>query len=156
MLHETTRDKLYFEIKEIDRLLKDVEPLILLCKNKKPDLIETMAAATVLHSFYNGIENIFLIIAKEVDGKLPSGKKWHKTLLEQMGEITDARNKIILDETILRLNEYLIFRHFFRHAYSYRLKWEEMEVLILELMNIWRMVKLEINEFIKNDKQNKI
>jgi hypothetical protein len=133
---------------EIDKLLVDVDPLLLLCKEKNPDLIETMAAAAVLHSFYNGLENIFFHIAKEYDKSIPSGNKWHKKLLEQM--ITGKNRKPVLsDEIYQKLNEYLIFRHFFRHAYSYRLDWDEMQELVLNIGNIWTQVKAEITDFLK-------
>ena len=78
-----------------------------------------MAAASTLHSFYNGVENIFLIIAKEFDESLPDGQKWHKKLIEQMRK-NEIRDEIISEDSLLRLSEYLLFRHFFRHAYSFR------------------------------------
>lgn len=144
MLHE----KIIFEMSEIDKLLNGVGPLLLLCKQRKPDLIETMASAAVLHSFYNGLENIFLNIAKDYDKSIPGGNKWHKKLLEQM--ITGITRKPVLSEEIYqKLNEYLIFRHFFRHAYSYRLDWDEMKELVLNIESVWTQVKAEITDFLK-------
>ena len=140
-------DKIIFEISEIDKLLNDVEPLLLLCKQRNPDLIETMASAAVLHSFYNGLENIFVHIAKDFDNSVPGGNKWHKKLLEQM--ITGINRKPVLsEENYQKLNEYLIFRHFFRHAYSYRLDWDEMRELVLNIKTVWAKVKAEITDFL--------
>jgi hypothetical protein len=36
------------------------------------------ALASVLHSFYNGLENIFLSIARHVDQQVPTGDRWHR------------------------------------------------------------------------------
>jgi hypothetical protein len=49
--------KVLFEISQIDKLIGDSKPLFDLCKLKTPDFIEMSAAAMILHSFYNGIEN---------------------------------------------------------------------------------------------------
>ena len=143
MLPNKTIEKISFEIGEIDKLIEQSMPLISLCKIKTPDFIEIMAAATVLHSFYNGIENIFVVIAKEVDKKIPDGQKWHKVLLEQMQD-----NGIISEEVLFEISKYLLFRHFFRHAYSFRLEWEEMNELVYEIENTWIKLKEELNKFI--------
>jgi hypothetical protein len=59
-------------------LFGDARPLFDLCKIRTPDFVEMLAAAMILHSFYNGIENILGLILKYYDGKLPDGNKWHK------------------------------------------------------------------------------
>jgi hypothetical protein len=56
--------KIRFEIKQIDNLLKNAAPLISILKLRNPDFVELSAAGSVLHSFYNGIENIFIMILK--------------------------------------------------------------------------------------------
>jgi len=144
-----SHDKIIFEMSEIDKLLNEVEPLLLLCKQRNPDLIETMASAAVLHSFYNGLENIFFHIAKDYDNSIPDGIKWHKKLLEQMRTGIN-RKPVLSQENYQKLNEYLIFRHFFRHAYSYRLDWDEMKELLLNIENVWADVKAEITDFLKD------
>jgi hypothetical protein len=53
-----------------------------LCKIRVPDIIEKSAMALLLQSFYNGIENILIIIVKYFDGKLPNSSKRHKELLK--------------------------------------------------------------------------
>jgi len=59
--------KLLFEISQIDKLLNDSKPLFDLYTLKTPDFIEMSASAMVLHSFYNGIENILILIFKHYD-----------------------------------------------------------------------------------------
>jgi len=43
-----------------------------------------------LHGFYAGIERIFVSIAREVDGSVPSGSDWHRDLLTQIVECTSG------------------------------------------------------------------
>lgn len=40
----------------------------------------------VLDDWYLAVENIFKIIAIEIDGGIPSGKSWHKDLLIQVSQ----------------------------------------------------------------------
>ena len=49
------------------------------------------------------------------------------------------------------LEKYLLFRHFIRHAYSAELDWNEMGSLIKEIENIWKIIKTDFEEFIKNN-----
>jgi hypothetical protein len=82
-LDEKLKKKIAFEISQIDKLLNDSKPLLDLCKLKMPDFIEISAAALLLHSFYNGIENILRLIIKTYDTELPNDTKWHMELLEK-------------------------------------------------------------------------
>ena len=77
-LRDTVRQKLQHEIRQIDQLMESFKPLLDVVTVREPDLIELSALATVLHSFYGGIENIFTTIGKNVDSRVPTGTKWHK------------------------------------------------------------------------------
>jgi hypothetical protein len=133
--------KIKHEIGQIDDLLESFGPLLAITRTRDPDLVERSALATVLHSFYNGIENIFSIVAKQVDGRLPDGSKWHRDLLIQMSEQNNTRQAIIDSEQYNVLLQYLSFRHYFRHSYSYRLDWTQMRSLVIEIEVTWRGVK---------------
>lgn len=63
-MHEDLIFKVENEIKQIEKLLSTHDSLIKLCKIKNPDSTEIRDAGSILHSFYNGIEKIFLFIAK--------------------------------------------------------------------------------------------
>lgn len=76
--------RIEFEISEIGTLFETYELLLDNTRNREPDLVEIAALVTVLHSFYNGVEKIFLSIAKYVDDFIPTENKWHKELLMQM------------------------------------------------------------------------
>ena len=142
--------KILFEIEQIDQLILDSSPLFGLCKIREPDFIERCGIALILHSFYNGIENIMLLIVKNRDDGLFNGTKWHKTLLSKIFEKTDKEINILRDELKIPLNEYMQFRHFVRHTYGFQLKWEKMKNLLLDMNAVWELVKEDIKLYIKN------
>jgi hypothetical protein len=149
-LDEAISKKIAFEIAQIDEAIDSAKPLLDLCKLREPDLIEKSAAALLLHSFYNGIENILIIILKNIDPELPNGIKWHKELLDKSFEETTNRKNIFRKEIQEALSDYLEFRHFIRHNYGFHIKWEKMEDLVNELENIWVITKEDLTTFIEN------
>lgn len=145
---EKVTSQIEFEIEQIDTLLESYAALLERAQQGKPNLIEQTALASVLHSFYNGIENIFLRIAKQIDDEVPSGERWHQDLLQQMAKRSLARKAVLSARLKNHLADYLGFRHFFRHSYSFFLEWEEMEKLVTPLADVWQQVKKEINRFV--------
>lgn len=59
------------ECKKVNKLFEDYEPLLDKLKDHPPDFIEIGSLAMMLHSFYNGLENIFSRIARKIDKSLP-------------------------------------------------------------------------------------
>jgi hypothetical protein len=147
-LDEGIRQKIEFEINLIDEALNGSKPLLDLCRLREPDYVERAAVALLLHSFYNGIENILLIISKNIEIVLPSGIKWHKELLDKSFEETNGRKNVFRKENREILNEYLSFRHFVRHNYGFQIKWKKMEALAKGVEKVWEMAREDINTFI--------
>lgn len=83
-MDEKVASQISFEIGQIDELLKSYSDLLKQTQTQTPNLVEITALASVLHSFYNGLENIFLTIAKKIDQKVPETTHWHRDLLTQM------------------------------------------------------------------------
>ena len=150
-MDEVIKIKINHEISRIDKSLGDVRPLLDLCKIKEPDIIEMTAAAQVLHSFYNGVESIIVLFFKYMNEKLPNDLSWHKTLLEMAFGTNSQNIKIFNDEIKKKLEKYLLFRHFIRHAYSSELDWNVMEPLVKEIEDIWQMVKTNFKTFMENN-----
>lgn len=137
------------EIDLIDELLSSHNILLEKTKSASLSRIEISATATVLHSFYNGIENIFLRIANRLDNKIPSSEFWHKELLEQMKEKYPEREPVISYNLCEKLKLYLGFRHFFRHSYAFQFNWEKLNELVMELVDTYNQFKEEIGRFKK-------
>ena len=118
------------ELAQLRQLFAEHRPLLLLVRTRPPDGIERSALAAMLHSFYTGIENLFKRIAIECDGGLPSGAAWHRALLDSMATASTSRPAVISKALHNRLTEYLQFRHVFRQAYAFQLRWEKMQALV--------------------------
>jgi len=147
MLPEKTKLKIQLEIEQIDKLIETYSDLLQKCVQSEPDKIEIAALGSVLHSFYNGLENIFSVIAKEVDETLPQGFSWHKELLIQISNKTLTRNAVLPEATREKLANYLAFRHFYRHSYSFFLDWNELKPLICDLNSVWKEVRESLDKF---------
>jgi hypothetical protein len=141
------RQDILDSIADIEELLSSYDVLFMCVNQRTPDKIELAALGSVLQSFYNGVEGVFLLIAKQVDGNVPIDPAWHQALQNQMTEANAKRVAVLSSETADRLSMYMKFRHFFRHAYSFQLSWPRMEQLVQDLMPVWSAVKEEILKF---------
>ena len=146
-MSETISERIQRDVLLIDQLLAAYDDLLLQVEQKPPDLVQVTALASVLHSFYNGLESIFVTIAKEVDGTVPTGDRWHRDLLEQMGEANEFRGVVLPSPVLSQIQNYLAFRHYYRHAYSFFLRWEELRELVLPLTAVWSQTKAALNQF---------
>jgi len=147
-LAEKVASQVIFEIGQINQLLSAYADLWERAQENTPNLVELTAIASVLHSFYNGLENIFLSIAKGLDQQVPSGAQWHRDLLEQMTQQTTDRPSVISSKVVQKLADYLGFRHFYRHSYSFFLDWEEMENLVIALPEVWEQTRKALQDFL--------
>ncbi len=137
--------RIEFETQQIDRLLEEYGELLTRALRQTPDLVEVTAIASVLHSFYTGVENIFNCIAELVDDRVPSGPQSHSLLLDQMASSCGGRDAILTEDLHRQLYEYLGFRHFYRHGYSFFLEWEKMEELVEPLTGAWDQLKQQLH-----------
>ncbi len=142
------KEQIKFKINDIDKLFSEYELIFKKIEEETPDLFDMTILGSVLHSFYNGLENIFEIIAKNIDNNVPSGNKSHQELLHQMASENSNRNEILTEELYLKLREYATFRHFYRDAYSFQLNWKKMKPLIDDIHIVWKEVKQSLENFI--------
>lgn len=143
------KEQIKFNINEIDKLLMEYDLIFKKVKMHVPDIFDMTILGSVLHSFYNGVEKIFEIIAKNVDNKVPIGNKSHQELLRQMLISTDKRGPIIDECIYINLREYATFRHFYRHAYSFQMNWEKMRGLVENIHLIWKDLKQSLEKICK-------
>ena len=76
---------------------------------------ELAAIATFIHNCYNGIENILKRILSFNQIEMKETPTWHKDLLKTSLDIG-----IVTNDLYSSLSDYLSFRHFFVHAYSFK------------------------------------
>lgn len=140
-------EKITDAVKDLERFFSSYELLLMYAEKNDPDLTELTALGAVLHSFYNGVEGIFHLVAKLIDDFVPSDSTWHFSLLKQMTEKTTTRKPLISEDTANVLRQYIRFRHFFRHAYAFRLDWIVMKPLVHDVEDVWSNVKREMKTF---------
>lgn len=106
------------------------------------------SVALNLHSFYSGIERLFEMIAKFVDGGIPDGKTWHRDLVMLMTEeIDEVRPAVIGRESFSYLDELRRFRHLVRNVYTMNLSSKRIEPLVFGLFEHWPRLRAELLAF---------
>ncbi|MFP4522103.1 MAG: hypothetical protein ACLFQK_08165 [Fibrobacterota bacterium] len=124
---------------------------LLLKKAEELNCHEVRAEAMYIHDFYNSVENIFKFIAEELNGGIPKGESWHKTLLIEMkSDIPSIRKRIISNELYGMLEEILKFRHIVRNSYGIYLKSVRVRKISVITKKAAEQIKKEISLFIKN------
>ena len=135
---------------QLRHLLDTHRSLLIKCERVTADPIELSALAAVLHSFYTGIENIFKRIALTLDGGLPEGEIWHRRLLDSMATASSVRSAVISQSLRDNLRGYLDFRHVFRHAYTFELRWQKMSGLVINCASVFRQLETEFDAFLES------
>jgi hypothetical protein len=142
-------DKAELELKRLQELVEINLQIFNRFSGKEPDKIEKIALAALLHSFYNGIENIFRCVANEFNEELPRGAHWHQQLLNSMALATKNRKAVITEQLKNSLKENLAFRHTFRSIYALEIEWGKMEQLARSMPVIFEEFKKEFQAFLR-------
>lgn len=131
------------EFENIDAVVSELFSFVSTEKSEYsiPDLA---AIATFIHNFYNGIENILKRVVSFKQLEIKDSPTWHKDLLK-----TASDAGIISSELYGTLSDYLSFRHFFVHAYSFTLKWEELRPIVDKTTTTLENFKSAIYNFIE-------
>ena len=133
------RDRVEAEYEAIDNIFSMLpgKPI------SKLSQLELAGMATLIHNFYNGVENILKEILKSRSIDIPAGLSWHQELL-----IKAKEEKIISDVLADKLKEFLAFRHFFSHAYALDLHPSRIESLSEKIEKTFEHFKVEVNRII--------
>lgn len=135
------------ELAALNRGAQKMEEL-LANRAQPPTWVELYAMAGMLHEFYNGVERIFERIVVSLGEELPQGAYWHADLLNQVVVSQAGRRPAIIDDALrARLQEYLRFRHFFRHAYGYTLEWNPLRWLVEQMSPTLTMLREQLQLF---------
>ena len=101
-----------------------------------------------LQSFYQGVERCLALIAKTVDGRVPSGEQWHQELLAQMAvEVEGVRPAVICEDTKAELDRLRRFRHVARNVYTFQLSPDKISGLVLGLPRVAELIQADLEAF---------
>ena len=112
--------------------------------------MELRGIGDILHDLYTGAERIFVRIAPELNGGLPSGLSWHRELLHTMSlDLPSIRPPLLRPQTARALEEFLRFRHLFRNLYGFELEWDRLRVLLRRVPRVWRSLRHDLEHFVR-------
>ena len=112
------------QIKEIEKIYRAIEDRE---KGAKTDQATLESLGYKLHNLYCAFEDLFKIVAQYFENQIEDVARYHKELLRRLSlSIEGVRPALISEKTYKLLDELRAFRHFFRHAYSYELRYEKI------------------------------
>lgn len=147
-MSEKLKKQVRVELEQLNELLETHETLLNKVRSQEPDPIELSALAAMLHAFYTGSENLFKRVTIEIDGGLEKSEFWHQELLKNMANRNENRPSVISQALMEKLRPYLDFRHVFRQAYTFQLRWSKMSALVLECREVFARLEKELGVFL--------
>ena len=137
------REKIEKTIERIGRALEKIDVLPIDAR----EFIERALAAD-LTEVYTGFEKIFEQIAKEVDKYIPSGGRWHNSLLTQMAARRSERPPVVSAVTQRRLRQLLKFRNKANNIYGDELVYDNVLTHAKRVGKLFDNVSKEQDAFI--------
>jgi hypothetical protein len=137
------------ECKLIDRNLEGLKDL--LQKNPVQSKDHNLRAeGSYIHDFYNSAENLFRMVAEELNGGIPRGESWHRLLLIEMkSKIETKRGPLISESLYQMLDTCLRFRHLFRNSYGVLLDPEKTRETANIVLQAEKQLKEEFDSFLR-------
>ncbi len=112
------------------------------------DSMALRSIGSILHDFYSAAENVFKVIARDIDDSLPSHMDWHRSLLTQMSmPLNTRRPRVLRGETVDALDEFRSFRHVFRNVYGFALDPDRLQLLLRRFRRAVDMLENDLHEF---------
>ena len=137
------------ELPDIEASLRKAEKSWGLAKEVESDPDAFLdSVALNMHAFYSGLERLFELIARHVDGFAPQSASWHREVLYQMAkDLTELRPAVISAETAKKLDQCRRFRHLVRNLYTMSLEAEKISGLVESLDEFWPRLYEELTAF---------
>ncbi|NOX63200.1 MAG: antitoxin [Chloroflexi bacterium] len=147
-VYQELAERIRGELPDLERLMQRTQDAWVHAHRWPEEFAYLDSAALNLHGFYSGLERLFELIARHVDGQIPAGKTWHRDLLRQMAQdIEDVRPAVIGQSSMQALDELRRFRHLVRNVYTTNLSPDRMANLISSLPKLWPRLRAELLAF---------
>ncbi|MFP4062461.1 MAG: antitoxin [Halochromatium sp.] len=139
------------ELKKLARLeqsFEQIEAKLVLPPDQVPDY-DRGAIGYLLHSFYNGCENIFRAIARFFENDL-GADSWHADMLRRMTLEIEGYRPAVIDNALFQvLNDFRGFRHVFRNNYGFELDWERERLVARRFPQALVELRAQIQVFLE-------
>jgi hypothetical protein len=144
------REDLRAEIEAFDALVAEAARCLSDLASRAPSYLELRGAGDIIHDYYNAVERFLERVAVEMNGGLPGGPDSHARLLARMSrEVAGVRPAVLGAESRRQLEEYLRFRHLFRHRYGFELDWDKLVPLLLGIRDRSSDVRDDLDGFVQ-------
>lgn len=103
-----------------------------------------------LHNLYCAFEDLFKIVANFFENHIEDKSKYHRELLLRMKiSIEGIRPALLSKESYKLLDSLRAFRHVFRHAYSYELDQQKVDIIVEDVLKLKDLYEREIDYFLE-------
>ena len=131
----------------IDRIYEEIQHR---SKGYETNVERMESLAYQLHNLYCAFEDLMKIVANEFENRISERSDWHIQLLRRMmTDIPNIRPALFSQENFFLLDELRAFRHWFRHAYSYRIEPEKLGIVLRKAIELRERFGVDIQQFIK-------
>ncbi|MDI6783927.1 MAG: hypothetical protein QME64_07515 [bacterium] len=135
------QEKVTAELENISKVLVELEKV----KDRpNKDTVVLVGLGGFLQNIYTGIENILKQLLSDKNIQIPETSTWHKDLLN-----LSVESNILTKQTADKLGQYLYFRHFFTHTYSFLIDESKLMPLIDNIPFVYSAFKREIDSFLE-------
>lgn len=108
------------------------------------------AEASYIHDFYNSAENLFRLVAEELNGGIPRGESWHRLLLIEMKSTIRSSRGPVISEPLYELPDVCLrFRHLFRNSYGVFLDPSKTRQTSRIVLQAETLLKREFEDFVE-------
>lgn len=139
---------------EIETQIKEIEKIFLEIEDRKKGAsrskVKLESLAYKLHNLYCAFEDLFKIVARYFENQVEDISRFHKEFLKRMSiSVEGVRPALLSEEVFKLLDELRAFRHYFRHAYSYELRYERLKPVIEAACKLRELYRKDIDRFLR-------
>jgi hypothetical protein len=114
------------------------------------DDVQLESCAYQLHNYYGAVGDLFKLIAGYFENQVTDVVRWHIELLQRMRqEIPGVRPALISGETFQLLNGLRGFRHFFRHAYTAAIEFDQLRSNVVKAQQVHSLLQKDVALFLE-------
>jgi hypothetical protein len=114
------------------------------------DEVQLESTAYQMHNLYSAVEDLFKLIASQFENQVADVSRWHIQLLQCMKqEIPGVRPALISPETFILLNGLRSFRHFFRHAYTAPIEFDQLQINLDKAQQVHSSLHKDVSLFLE-------